>query len=300
MRGHDDDPAVVGDLAQSLRDSADLCRSRCAVGSSASRSGGSSASARAIATRCCCPPERAPGPVAAAGLRGPSAPAVPGRARATGACRGPQRAAGPHVLGGGQAGNQVERLEHDADPVAAILGQHGARSPVTSRPSIVMLPRVGWRIAASIDRSGRLAAAARSRAAARARRSQTSRLEAVDRPDGLSRRCVLDDEVTAVERSSRRSERKRRVDPQRSSDRERARRQRPPRPRSRAAPEGQWAKPRPTSRPPGRSPSRSRPRAAPRAATAAPPVRRADMRWRVETPIAFRAAKSPIRSSTDR
>ena len=100
------------------------------MGSSASSTGGSFASARAIATRCCCPPESAAGSLSAC-----SAIADPGQQLAAppGAAPAPGRSAAEvhrqhHVLRHRQRRQELEELEHDADGAAAPAGQ-GVRSP---------------------------------------------------------------------------------------------------------------------------------------------------------------------------
>ncbi len=93
---------------------APLSWSRLPVGSSASTSSGSLTSARAIASRCCSPPESSCGrPIRdAARARAPRSAArraarpVPGARQA----RGQQ-----HVLLSGELLDQVKRLEHEAD-----------------------------------------------------------------------------------------------------------------------------------------------------------------------------------------
>ena len=93
-----------------------VCESRLPVGSSARRIGGSLASARAMATRCCWPPESCDGwwsmrdsrPTFSSSFRARSAPR--GRAQPRGV---QQRQL--HVLQGAGARQQVEVLEHEAD-----------------------------------------------------------------------------------------------------------------------------------------------------------------------------------------
>ena len=94
--------------------------SRAPVGSSASTTAGSATRARAIATRCCWPPDSSPGRWPA---RSPSPTRSSRRAPGRGPRRRPASRSGRRdVLLGGQVGQQVEALEHEADPVAAQPG----------------------------------------------------------------------------------------------------------------------------------------------------------------------------------
>ena len=99
--------------------------SRLPVGSSASRMLGLQIRARAMATRCFSPPEswfgrcliRSPRPDALEHLRGAFAPRPPAVARVD------QRHL--HVPEGAGAAEQLEGLEHEADPLVADAGQGG-------------------------------------------------------------------------------------------------------------------------------------------------------------------------------
>ena len=53
-----------------------------------------------------------------------------------------------HVLQRGEAGHQVERLEHDAHRLAPVFRQPLASSDVTSTSPNLMAPPVGWRMSA--------------------------------------------------------------------------------------------------------------------------------------------------------
>src|SRR5438132_12975796 len=110
------------------------CESRLPVGSSASSTEGALASARAIATRCCCPPEswlgrwrsRPRKPTAASSARAPALLAE----RHVGVDHGER-----HVLEGRRPPEQVEVLEDEADPAVAdrraVVGGEGRDVDVT-------------------------------------------------------------------------------------------------------------------------------------------------------------------------
>ena len=98
-----------------------VAESRAPVGSSASTTAGSVTSARAIATRCCWPPESCAGQVPGAVAEpDPRRAASRTRVRSDAAAGEPEREA--DVLLGGQVGHQVEALEDEADPLAAEPG----------------------------------------------------------------------------------------------------------------------------------------------------------------------------------
>ena len=83
-------------------------------------------SARAIATRCCWPPESSAGRCVQPVAQPDRGEDRRSHARSAGAGQ-PQRQR--DVLLDGQRGEQVERLEDEADPVAPQLGQPGLRQP---------------------------------------------------------------------------------------------------------------------------------------------------------------------------
>ena len=92
--------------------------SRAPVGSSAKTMSGREASARAAATRCCWPPESSRRPVRRAGRSSPTVSTI--EATQCGVRLAPGDPHRQHdVLGRGHRREQVERLEDEADPVAA-------------------------------------------------------------------------------------------------------------------------------------------------------------------------------------
>ena len=103
------------------RISAPLRESRLPVGSSAKTTCGRPARARATATRCCWPPESSDGPVAEAVAEADGVDdAVEPRLVRLPAGEGQREG---DVLEGGEGRHQVERLEHEPDPVAAQQGE---------------------------------------------------------------------------------------------------------------------------------------------------------------------------------
>ena len=94
------------------------CESRLPVGSSANNSGGSLASARAIATRCRCPTESWAGRWQARSLNPTRANRSEARWPRCSARAGPFEHRHLHVLPSRQRRQQVKRLEHETDPVA--------------------------------------------------------------------------------------------------------------------------------------------------------------------------------------
>ena len=128
--GHHDDGLAgrVDDLAQQRRGPRGRCVvSSAPVGSSANRTSGRVTSARAIATRCCWPPDSSRGTVAQ----------PVGQARALARPRASSRGRGvpaePHreadVLLDRQRRHQVEGLEDEPDALAAQHGQRRLRQP---------------------------------------------------------------------------------------------------------------------------------------------------------------------------
>ena len=120
---HDRDAALAIQSLKYAMMSSDVRVSRLPVGSSASSSDGLFTSARAIATRCCWPPESWFG---LAVLRGVPAPPMLSAARLRRA-RSVSRHPGVdqrqlHVLERGRAPQQVEALEHEADLAVADVG----------------------------------------------------------------------------------------------------------------------------------------------------------------------------------
>ena len=116
--------------------------SRLPVGSSAKMSSGRVMSARAQATRCCWPPDSSLG-------RWARRSAIPSWATSCASHASVHRGAGEvgrqgDVLGGGERRDEVERLEHEPDPVAPQL--RSARSPralpISSSP-MKACPEVG-------------------------------------------------------------------------------------------------------------------------------------------------------------
>ena len=105
---------------KSARISSPVLESRLPVGSSAIRSEQPLISARAIATRCCSPPESRPGSWSSRSPRPTRSSSSLARPRHA-ALRRLVRPVGErhhHVLEGGQPGQQVEVLEDEADPAA--------------------------------------------------------------------------------------------------------------------------------------------------------------------------------------
>ena len=126
---HDDRGAVLRRPRLRMRITASArSLSSGAVGSSARITGGWLASARAIATRCCSPPESSAGWALARCSTSSAASSSQARVRPA---VGP---AGQHrqqrdVVGDVEEGDQVGRLEHEADAVAAQRAQVGVFQP---------------------------------------------------------------------------------------------------------------------------------------------------------------------------
>ena len=94
------------------------------VGSSASRSRGRLASARAIATRCCSPPDSSCGRWRARVVEARRAPAAPRPARRARVGSAPTSRSGTSTFSAArQDRDQAERLEHERDGAAAHLGR---------------------------------------------------------------------------------------------------------------------------------------------------------------------------------
>ena len=116
-------PNSVTERRRKASISAEALESRLPVGSSAKIRSGRPMRARAQATRCCWPPDISVGPVRQAVADAELVDQVvePGRVDLGPGQIGRQG----DVLAGGQRGHQVERLEDEADAVAAQLGQAG-------------------------------------------------------------------------------------------------------------------------------------------------------------------------------
>ena len=147
VRHHDDGPVRLhGHLADQLHHRpARLAASRAAVGSSHTSSRGSWTSARAMATRCCCPPDSCVGVATSAGSPRPTA-ASSSRGLRHAPCGGPSRrsAAARGVLGGRQRRQQVVLLEHEADVRRRGTGPSARRPSASgSGPSTSTSPPVG-------------------------------------------------------------------------------------------------------------------------------------------------------------
>ena len=112
------------------------------VGSSAKMTSGSPTSARAIATRCCWPPDSCGGTVAGA-VREPDARRAPPRTAARGSAPPGEPRRQRDVLLGGERAEQVEGLEHEAD---ALAPEPGERVLATTRraPGRRAAPRPRW------------------------------------------------------------------------------------------------------------------------------------------------------------
>ena len=135
--GHDHDRGFVARAPARRRDRAAdrrCARSRLPDGSSASRSTGSFASARATATRCCSPPERRPGSCVMRPASPTAASSSSARARAADSAA-PAMQLGQHdVLQRGELPQQVMELEHEPDLPAAQRGQLVAGERVVLAP----------------------------------------------------------------------------------------------------------------------------------------------------------------------
>ena len=130
------------------RTAAPVASSRLPVGSSASTSRGSRTSARAMATRCCSPPESRSGKLRARSSRPTRARSS--RARAAGPADRGQLRGQQHVLEHGQGGDEVEELEHEAHVVAAEERARGrGRVAGGSVPSTITSPALGWSMPAT-------------------------------------------------------------------------------------------------------------------------------------------------------
>ena len=121
VRDHDDGAlaAASGSFESSVRISRLVVVSRLPVGSSQSTASGSATSARATATRCISPPEISSGKWSAAVGEVDTFEALARRASSAAAPRAAEQERQGDVLGGGERGQQVERLEDEADAVAA-------------------------------------------------------------------------------------------------------------------------------------------------------------------------------------
>ncbi len=95
------------------------CESRFAVGSSARRRGGAPASARAMATRCFCPPERSRGRNAFRSARPTASRTRSASLRAAEPLHAADVERVLDVLDGGEGGEEVELLEDEADRLPA-------------------------------------------------------------------------------------------------------------------------------------------------------------------------------------
>ena len=109
------------------------------VGSSPKMISGRAASARATATRCCCPPESWVGPVLQAIAQ---TDRLDDRVQPRAPACGPRCPWERDVLQGVERRQQVERLEDEADPVPAQLGEPLSLRPVTSVSSRWICPEV--------------------------------------------------------------------------------------------------------------------------------------------------------------
>ena len=166
-----DRAALVGELAQQREHARRRPRtSRLPVGSSASSSDGSLTSARAIAKRCCSPPESWCG--SESGDVRAARAGRPARGRAAGAAgSAPRTRAGEqHVRLAAQLGQQVEELEDEADVAAPQRGQPA-------------LAGAGDALAGDLDRRPpRAGRARRARAAASTCPSRSARARRRSRP----------------------------------------------------------------------------------------------------------------------
>ena len=121
--GDHDDRLTAASSTQARSRASTSCavaESRAPVGSSARTTAGSVTSARAIATRCCWPPESSEGSRPPRSPRPTRSSSARTRYRST---RCPaSRMRQPDVLLGGEVGHQVEALEDEADPLAAEPG----------------------------------------------------------------------------------------------------------------------------------------------------------------------------------
>ena len=176
-------PYVVDRAAQRARGSRrSVCESRLPVGSSAKTTVGRETSARAIATRCCWPPESSDGrcvqPVGEADRRR-AARRSHARVRLLAGDRERQH----DVLLGRQHRQQVEELEDEADVACGAASSARCRSSVViSVPAIATVPDVGLsspaRMCISVDLPGARRAHDRgqlARARRRARRRAARR-----------------------------------------------------------------------------------------------------------------------------
>ena len=163
--GHDDDRlslAVPGRPSGPSPRSA-VAESRLPVGSSATINAGSLASERAIATRCCWPPDSAAGSLSAWSAtrrRSSNARARGRRSRRGKVAQEVHRQ--HHVLGDGERGQELEELEDDSDAAPAprgerVLRQRVQRLAVDGDLAIGRLLDAGQQV-----RQRRLAAARRS------------------------------------------------------------------------------------------------------------------------------------------
>ena len=134
-------PTVSTERRSSARISCPEAESRLPVGSSANSTVGRLISARAIATRCCWPPESSAGRWVSRSRRPVSSMTVLEPGRVGLAAGDGQRQ--EHVLPRRQHRQQVEELKDEADVVAAQPGELRRRHAGDLRPSIVTDPSVG-------------------------------------------------------------------------------------------------------------------------------------------------------------
>ena len=254
-----------------------------------------------MATRCCSPPDSFPGRCDCRSARPTCAQhlgrAAPRRARAQAL-----RAQGHlDVLGCGQARDQVERLEDDADPAPAIvvesapveLGHLGAvqphASPLRAQDRREYRQQRGLAASARAEQQGHLA-------------GMDLDVQPVDGSHDVAAAGVLDHQVAAEEAhrdpandsaGSTPTARRRPIEARQHPDQ---RRRRSAGSRTRAP------APRPTLRRPARSPPRSPPQAArtaPRAGPPGGPARPAGARWTRRSPSAPRSrASAPAPTGT--
>ena len=118
--------------------SCEVAESSAPVGSSARTSFGLAASARAIATRCCSPPDISDGRCSDAVREPDPLEVLPRRRRAASCARRPGSRGEGDVLGRGLERDQVERLEDEPDELPAVNGRACvSERSFMSRPSSV-------------------------------------------------------------------------------------------------------------------------------------------------------------------
>ena len=177
---HDRQPLVSHSVCSSATMPSPVAESRLPVGSSASSTRGALASARAIATRCCSPPEswegrcsaRAASPTRSSSSRRAPAP--------LGALEAPRRQRRLDVLDRGQRRDQVELLEDEPERVAP----QARELAVAHRHEVLAL---------ELDAPAR-------RAVERAEQLQQRRLARAGRPGDDEELAVANLEVDAVDR----------------------------------------------------------------------------------------------------